>query len=146
MRVSNLRYDLALAVPAGKEEPIVGTLTATFDLADRDTPLAFDFAPDRSGLLRSVTRNGMDIPVRQVNGHVIVARESLEAGENSLTFNFNAGSASLNRNDDFLYTIFVPGPRAPGVPLFRSAGSEGAVDAGARRSRRLGGGRRTAPR
>ena len=46
-----------------------------------------------------------------------------------ILLDFDAGDAPLNRNDDFLYTIFVPGPRARGVPLLRSAGPESALDA-----------------
>ena len=44
--------------------------------------------------------------------------EALQAGENSLTLDFNAGDAPLNRNDDFLYTLFVPARAHLAFPCF----------------------------
>ena len=58
-----------------------------------------------------------------------------------VTIEFDAGDAPLNRNDDFLYTILVPARAHEAFPVLRSAGSQGALDAGARRAGRLGNGR-----
>ena len=91
-RVSNVRYDVSLAIPADRQLPVTGTITATFTLGDVDAPLAFDFAPDRAGCFArsAAARTGRG---RHVNGHIIVPKESLQVGENRLTFTFNAGNA-----------------------------------------------------
>jgi aminopeptidase N len=77
-----------------------------------------DYLPDRAGILRSVEANGVPTSIRQVNGHVIVPAAALSTGENSLALDFNAGDASLNRSDDFLYTIFVPARAHLAFPCF----------------------------
>ncbi len=117
-RVSNVRYDVSLAIPADRQLPVAGTITATFTLGDADAPLAFDFAPDRAGLLRAVTRGEEQVSIRHVNGHIIVPKESLQAGENRLTFTIDAGDAPLNRSADFLYTLFVPARAHLALPCF----------------------------
>ncbi|HEY7056338.1 MAG TPA: M1 family aminopeptidase, partial [Vicinamibacterales bacterium] len=117
-RISNLRYELTFAIPADKQEPIAGTLTVRFTLASRAAPLVLDFAPDAAGLLHDVKRGAEPIAVRQVNGHILLPQEALQAGENSFTLTFEAGNASLNRSTDFLYTIFVPARAHLAFPCF----------------------------
>ena len=41
-------------------------------------------------------------------GHLIIPASATRAGENAIRIAFLAGDDSLNRNDDFLYTLFVP--------------------------------------
>jgi len=118
LRVSNVRYELSLTIPASRQTAVAGSITASFTLTQPDAPLVFDFAPDRAGMVRKVTRGTETVTVRQVNGHVIVPKEALQTGENRLTFTFDAGNASLNRSDDFLYTIFVPARAHQAFPCF----------------------------
>src|SRR4051812_8490841 len=117
-RITNLRYDLAFTIPAEKTKPVGGRALIRFTLADTEQPVVLDYAPDRAGFLRSVEANGVPAEVRQVNGHIIVPKEALRAGDNSLSFDFNAGDAPLNRSDDFLYTIFVPARAHQAFPCF----------------------------
>src|SRR5262245_19488191 len=44
-RVSNLRYDLQLAVPQSESDRLRGTIVVLFALSDASKPLALDFAP-----------------------------------------------------------------------------------------------------
>src|SRR3954469_19177476 len=117
-RISNLRYDLAFTIPAEKTKPVGGRALIRFTLADTGQPVVLDYAPDRAGFLRSVEANGVPVEVRQVNGHIIVSKEALHAGDNSLSLDLNAGDAPLNRSDDFLYTIFVPARAHQAFPCF----------------------------
>jgi aminopeptidase N len=117
-RISNLRYDIAFIVPAAKAEPIGGRVLIRFALSSNDAALVLDYAPDRGGLLKRSEANGVETPVRQVNGHIIVPSEALHTGENSVAFEFNAGDTPLNRSDDFLYTIFVPARAHLAFPCF----------------------------
>ena len=117
-RVSNLRYDLAFTIPSEKAQPVRGRALIRFTLSSAAEPLVLDYLPDRAGILRSVEANGVPTPIRQVNGHVIVPAAALTSGENSLALDFNAGDVSLNRNDDFLYTIFVPARAHLAFPCF----------------------------
>ncbi len=117
-RIANLRYDIALTIPAQKTAPIDGRELIRFTATTIDEPIVFDYAPDRAGMLMRSELNGVEVPVRQVNGHIIVPREGLRAGENAISIEFHAGDASLNRNDDFLYTIFVPSRAHLAFPCF----------------------------
>ena len=117
-RLSNLRYELTFTIPSDKSQPIKSFETITFDLKDASADLVLDFSPDRGGVLRNVASGDQMVTVRQVNGHIIVPREVLRTGFNHLTLAFNAGSAPLNRNDDFLYTIFVPARAHLAFPCF----------------------------
>ena len=74
--------------------------------------------PDQAGILKRVDVNGVETPVRQVNGHIIVPAAALHEGENAISLEFNAGNAPLNRSDDFLYTIFVPSRAHLAFPCF----------------------------
>ncbi len=42
------------------------------------------------------------------NEHIIIAKEATRAGENSVEIIFKIDNQSLNRRDDFLYTLLVP--------------------------------------
>ena len=117
-RVSNLRYDLAFTVPAERAQPVAGRALIRFTLSTAAEPLVLDYQPDRAGMLRAVEANGAKTAVRQVNGHIVVPAASLREGENSLELDFNAGDVPLNRNDEFLYTIFVPARAHLAFPCF----------------------------
>ena len=117
-RVTNLRYDLAFTIPAARTQPVAGRALIRFALKDTSDPLVLDYQPDRAGFLRSVEANGRETSVRQVNGHIIVPADALHEGENSLALEFNAGDGPLNRNDEFLYTIFVPARAHQAFPCF----------------------------
>ena len=117
-RISNLRYDLAFTIPARKTQPVGGRELIRFSLSSNDEPLVLDYAPDRAGILLRSEVNGVETPIRQVNGHVIVPKESLRTGDNAISLEFNAGDVSLNRNDEFLYTLFVPSRAHLAFPCF----------------------------
>ncbi len=48
----------------------------------------------------------------------MIPAASLAAGANTIRIAFNAGDASLNRNNDFLYTLFVPARARLAFPVF----------------------------
>ena len=49
---------------------------------------------------------------------MIVPAEATRAGENTIAIEFTAGDEALNRNDDFLYTLFVPARAHLTFPCF----------------------------
>jgi aminopeptidase N len=119
--VSDVRYDLSLTIPANPRTPVTGREILTFTLSDATIPLSLDFAPNQSGRLRRVDvdgASGAPIEARQVNGHILLPAEALRAGSNRITIDFDAGDAPLNRNTDFLYTIFVPARAHEAFPCF----------------------------
>src|SRR5439155_3089840 len=107
-RISRLRYDLSFSIPLERGTPIAGRVTIAFTLDNASEPLALDFDPNPAGALRTITRGGEPVGARTVNGHIVLPPSALRRGENIVSLEFVAGDAPLNRNDDFLYTIFVP--------------------------------------
>src|SRR5438270_4432247 len=92
-RLSNVRYDLSFSIPSDRKTAITGREVVTFTLNDASTPLALDFA-------------------RGPDGHLLYPAATLHTGEN------RTGDAPLNRNDEFLYTIFVPARAHEAFPCF----------------------------
>jgi aminopeptidase N len=115
--VSDLRYDLHLSVPDGRDAPIAGRMMVRFRLSAADAPLALDFdaGPDH---VTSVGVNGTAVPVEVVNGHIMLPARALVAGVNAVAIDFRAGDAALNRTADFLYTLFVPARARLSLPVF----------------------------
>jgi aminopeptidase N len=116
-RIADLKYDLAFTIPGGKTAPIAGRAITTFTLNDTAAPLALDFAQP-ADRLQSVTANTHKIDARIQNGHIVIPSRVLVKGENTIAIEFTAGNESLNRNDDFLYTLFVPARASLAMPCF----------------------------
>src|SRR5262245_7788980 len=114
-RISDLRYELHFTIPSELTAPVEGTVTTRFTLADASRPVAFDFAG--AGSVRTESQ-GKEIPVEATAEHLLIAPAHLRAGENVLTFRFTAGDAALNRNPEFMYTLFVPARARLAFPCF----------------------------
>ncbi|HEX6162325.1 MAG TPA: M1 family aminopeptidase, partial [Vicinamibacterales bacterium] len=76
-----------------------------------------DFETSRDHI-KSVEANGRPVAINYVNGHIVIAAASLGRGANAVRIAFNAGDASLNRSNDFLYTLFVPARARLAFPVF----------------------------
>src|SRR5258705_2360407 len=116
-RVSSVKYDLSLSVPASRAGSIRGRIITTFMLIGADRALAFDFSQPAERLL-GVAANGRPVPARLQNGHVLIPPDELVEGTNVVDLEFLAGDEPLNRNDDFLYSLFVPARASLAIPCF----------------------------
>jgi aminopeptidase N len=115
--IGDLRYDLSLSIPEAITSPITGTTTIRFSLKDPAKPLVIDFETSRDHI-KSVDANGRRSDFTYVNGHIVLPSASLTPGANAITIAFTAGDASLNRNNDFLYALFVPARARLALPVF----------------------------
>ncbi len=115
--IRNLRYDLWFSVPASATEPILGRVAVHFDLLDNSHPVVLDFEPGAESI-ESVSLHGKPIGVDVRNGHIIVPRDFTSRGPNVIEIVFHAGDASLNRNPDFMYALFVPARAHLAFPCF----------------------------
>jgi aminopeptidase N len=115
--VSNVRYDLSFTIPATAAEPVTGRVAIRFTLADASRPLVLDFVPGAEAVT-SVTAGGRRASYRAVNEHLVIAARDLAAGDNTIEITFRAGDAALNRNPEFLYSLFVPARARFAFPCF----------------------------
>ena len=115
-RIGDVRYELHFAIPDSHTERLRGRVTIRFDLSDASRPLALDFAPGDS--IRSATIGQRSIDLNVTTDHLVVPTTALRRGANEITLEFLAGDASLNRNPEFLYTLFVPARAHLAFPCF----------------------------
>ena len=113
--ISDLRYDVRFVLPASRSDAIEGQVSVTFTWEGAG-PVAFDFAahPDQ---VRAVRVGGASVEAELRNEHLIVPLPD-GAGPVTVEIDFTAGDGSLNRQDDFLYTLFVPDRARVALPLF----------------------------
>jgi len=115
--VSDLKYNLAFKIDEGKDSPIEGTAVIEFSLGAGREPLVIDFKVPGDHLM-TVSVNGRSSDAVLTNGHIIVDRDLLSRRYNRVEISFRAGDLSLNRNDDYLYTLFVPDRASTAFPCF----------------------------
>jgi aminopeptidase N len=116
-RVSGLRYDLEFAIPVSATERLTGHAAIRFQLKDTSSALPIDFS-EPANHVSSLSINGRATDVHAIDGHVILPAGSLRTGANEVRIAFIAGDASLNRNPDFMYTLFVPARAHLAFPCF----------------------------
>jgi aminopeptidase N len=114
--VRSLRYELTFVVPADLGEPVQGRVILRFTL-EAPHRVVIDFAQPRDRVL-GVGANGTEVPVVFGDGHLTIPAQSTRAGENEIAVDFVAGDDSLNRDQEFLYTLFVPARAHRAFPCF----------------------------
>ena len=114
--ISNVRYDIALDIPQQRTADINGNLTISFALAQKQD-VVLDFREDAEHIL-SCKVNGKTISPTIANEHIIIPANAIKKGKNSVSINFVCGNQSLNRNADYLYTLFVPDRARTAFPCF----------------------------
>ncbi len=117
--LEDVRYDYRLSVPRALTAALEGTVTVEFSWSDRQgRDVVLDFK-DPSRRVRDVRANGATVEWTAVNDHVVVPAAALTSGgRNHVELDFTAGDEALNRNEDFLYTLFVPDRAHFSLPLF----------------------------
>jgi len=112
----DVRYDLRIIVPSDRKEPVRGRVAVRLRLKAPHR-VVFDFAqpPDR---IARVVVNGRESRPRIADGHLVVTAEQTIAGANEIEIEFVSGDEALNRDDEFLYTLFVPSRAQLAFPCF----------------------------
>jgi aminopeptidase N len=116
-RVSDVRYELHFTIPEARDQPVSGSVTLRFTLADPSTPLALDFAGPAERV-HEVRAQGETIAADVRNEHVLLPPSALRKGDNEIALSFEASELPLNRNPEFMYTLFVPARARFAFPCF----------------------------
>jgi aminopeptidase N len=115
--IESLSYELSFTIPAALTEPITGHEVIRFSTKNITEPLVLDFT-GAAGDLKSVAVAGRPSQYRVVPDHIIIPTRELASEDNAIEISFKAGDASLNRNPDFMYTLFVPARAHLAFPCF----------------------------
>ena len=115
--IKNLRYDLSFCIPEQKEQPINSEITIRFDLSSRQEVI-LDFREESEKIKEIVINDKPATDFRVENEHIILPAGLMMKGENKVYIRFVAGNRSLNRNDEYLYTLLVPDRARTVFPCF----------------------------
>ncbi len=114
--LSAVRYDLAFTIPADRQQPVQGRLLLRTTLAG-PARIVIDFSAPKDRV-HSVRVGGASVNPIYSDDHLIIPAGATRAGDNAIAIEFTAGDDALNRNDDFLYTLFVPARAHLTFPCF----------------------------
>ena len=115
--ISQVAYALKFDIPAQKNQPIRASEEITFTWQKSKTPLQLDFKEERTHI-QNVSINGTERPVPFEKEHLLISTAYLKPGNNRILIRFTAGNLSLNRNDEYLYTLLVPDRARTVFPCF----------------------------
>ncbi|MDR9419357.1 M1 family metallopeptidase [Gracilimonas sp.] len=115
--ISDITYELYFNIPENQNESISASSTINFTLNESGFDVQLDFreSPD---MLQSMSINGNETDIRFEKEHLILPADLLQEGQNTVDIQFTAGESSLNRNPEYLYTLFVPDRARTAFPLF----------------------------
>jgi aminopeptidase N len=114
--IRDLKYELLFTIPADRQMTVRGRSMARFSL-EKPQQVVFDFAQPQERL-RSVRAGGRVVSATIRDGHIVIPAEMTRAGTNEIEFDFVSGDEALNRNEEFLYTLFVPARARLTFPCF----------------------------
>ncbi|MCX2477836.1 M1 family aminopeptidase [Pedobacter sp. MC2016-15] len=115
--LSDVRYMLDLDLPVQKAKPIAAHETLTFSLNSLRLPVQLDFKEDPAKI-SGMSINGKTVEVDYQKEHLLLRPDLLKMGVNVVQIDFTAGNGALNRNPDYLYTLFVPDRARTVFPCF----------------------------
>lgn len=114
--LSDVRYSLSFSIPESLDQRVVGRETLSFSLKRR-APLQLDFREGRDAVI-GLKVNGSECPVDYREEHIVLPGRVLVKGNNTVEVAFISGDRSLNRNEGYLYTLFVPDRARTVFPCF----------------------------
>ncbi len=115
--VRDVRYGLTFRIDTGKNTPVEGNAVIEFTRTAGREPLVIDFKVP-GDYLKTVAVNGKPVEPGLINGHIVIDRDILARHYNRIEVSFRAGDLSLNRNDEYLYSLFVPDRASTAFPCF----------------------------
>ena len=114
--IKDLKYDLHFSIPEQKQEAVKGEANIRFAI-DRPQEIILDFR-ESADKINDVFVNGEPTEYALRNEHLILPAASTKEGANEVHICFTAGDQSLNRNEEFLYTLLVPDRARTVFPCF----------------------------
>ena len=116
--ITNLNYDLRFEISKNIDDSIPSEIIISFDFKRvGDYPFIVDFK-EKPEMINSVEINEDSSDYLFENEHILIPSSLLQEGRNSIRIIFYAGKQSLNRRDDFMYTLLVPDRARTLFPCF----------------------------
>ena len=122
--ISRINYDLSFTIPSNEDSSIIGSATITFNIDKKEynNNLILDYKISNYGKIDEVINNliinNKEVPISFKNEHIIISQKHINDGCNIITINYIVDNSSLNRREDFLYTLLVPDRARTLFPCF----------------------------
>ncbi len=114
--IASLRYELSFHIPEKRADPIRSSETVRFTL-HAPHRVVLDFAQPRDKVA-AISSGGKPVAADFTGGHIVIPGIRHQSQRERNPPEFLAGEDSLNRNDDYLYTLFVPARARLAFPCF----------------------------
>ena len=114
--IKELKYGLSFSIPEQKQEAVEGEARISF-LLQRPQEIILDFR-ESADKIKEVSVNGQPSEYTFLNEHLVLPEASTIEGKNEVHICFTAGDQSLNRNEEYLYTLLVPDRARTVFPCF----------------------------
>ena len=115
--IRNVQYSLFFDLPSKQKDSIQANATIRFDLINNSDLLQLDFSAPTENI-KTIEVNQVSAKLVHENEHILIDKQFLREGANEIKIGFIAGDAALNRNTDYLYTLFVPSRANTCFPVF----------------------------
>jgi len=114
--ISNIEYNLYFRIPENRQESLRGRVDIGF-ISSKKANVILDFRASED-MIGDVIMDGNRVEYRFINGHILIPGKYISVGENCITLEFTPCDGSLNRSDEFLYTLLVPDRASTVFPCF----------------------------
>jgi aminopeptidase N len=111
-----IHYKLFFNIPEIKMKAVAGEVEISF-LLEKKQPLIIDFRAEPEQVL-FVKLNRKPVDYIFEDEHIIIGANAVSSGKNHLHIAFTSNDQSLNRRDEFLYTLLVPDRARTLFPCF----------------------------
>ena len=114
-KIKDPEYELLFHIPKRKDSCIYASINIDFHI-ENVQEIIIDFREEQNILDVLVNDDSTYYDIR--NEHIIIPAKAFKKGKNTVSITFIAGNQSLNRNDEFLYTLLVPDRARTVFPCF----------------------------
>ena len=116
--ISNVVYDLTFNIPANPHDDVTGKATITFNLKTQQN-VVLDFQGEIDKTCYTYLKNKRrPVEITYQDEHIIIPMKAVNEGTNKIELRFASLDKALNRNDDYMYTLFVPDMARSVFPCF----------------------------
>lgn len=117
-QLDQIKYTISFQIPDSASKQVSGSEIIEFYFRKKlKKPLILDFKNPES-YIKSLKANEKRIKFHFKNQHIVIPYKKLKEGKNKVEIEFTAGNRALNRNEEYLYTLFVPDRASTAFPCF----------------------------
>lgn len=114
--ISDIVYKLRFDIPKQKADSVHGLAEISFNITEKQS-VVVDFRAKPS-MVKAVSIDNKSIDYKFEKGHIIIPKKYVSVGSNTIQVSFISNNGSLNRRDDFMYTLLVPDRASTVFPCF----------------------------